>query len=352
MKTIEAIIIGGGQAGLATSYCLGQQGIEHIVLEQASQVGHAWRDMRWDSFCLLTPNWSLLLPGAEYSGPDPDAFTPRTEIIAMLEQYASRFKMPVQFSTRVGAVIPLTDGAWRVITNRGDWQTHHVIVATGLFQRPKKAPMQGQLSADILQLHCSSYKNPAQLPAGGVLIVGSAQSGCQIAEELLDCGRQVWLSVGTAGRVPRRYRGKDIYMWLNQMGFFDRTPAALTSPMLRLAANPHLSGTRGGHSINLHLFARGGMRLIGHIIDGEGYHMKVADDLAQSLHTVDAKEDQIIRTIDAYIAANAIAAPEETLPQYNDGFRQAGLTQLDLKAEGIRSVIWAHGFDFDYSLGC
>ena len=350
MKTIEAIVIGGGQAGLAMSYCLGQQGIEHIVLEQAPQAGHAWRDMRWDSFCLLTPNWGLLLPGAEYNGPDPDAFAARADIIAQLEQYASRFKMPLQYNTKVEAVMPLTDGAWRVITNRGDWQTHHVIVASGLFQRPKQAPIQGQLSPDILQLHCSSYKNPSQLPAGSVLIVGSAQSGCQIAEELMESGRQVWLSVGTAGRIPRRYRGRDIMVWLDQAGFFDRTAAALASPLLRFAPNPHLSGTHGGHSINLHLFARGGMRLIGHIVDGEGYHVNAADDLAQSLHTVDAKEAQMIRMIDTYIAANAITAPEEMLPHFDDGFLQAGLTQLDLKAEGIHSVIWAHGFDFDYSL--
>lgn len=167
MKTMEAIVIGGGQAGLAMSYCLGQQGIEHIVLEQSPQIGHAWRDMRWDSFCLLTPNWSLLLPGIEYNGPDPDGFLTRAEIIAMLEQYASRFGMPLQYNTTVEAVLRQADDTYQVITNQGELQAHHVVVATGLFQLPRQAPLQGQLSPDILQMHCSEYKNPAQLPAGG-----------------------------------------------------------------------------------------------------------------------------------------------------------------------------------------
>lgn len=230
MKTIEAIVIGGGQAGLAMSYCLTQQGIEHTILEQAPQAGHAWRNMRWDSFCLLTPNWSLLLPGNEYSGPEPDIFASRTEIITMLEQYASRYSMPLQYNAKAEAVMPLSGGDYHVITNKGDWQTQNVIMATGLFQRPKQSPLQGQLSPNTLQLHCSDYRNPEQLPAGGVLVVGSAQSGCQIAEELLESGRQVWLSVGTAGRVPRHYRGKDITVWLKYTGFFDRTPDALASP--------------------------------------------------------------------------------------------------------------------------
>lgn len=350
MKTIEAIVIGGGQAGLAMSYCLSRQGIEHVVLEQASQAGHAWRDMRWDSFYLLTPNWSLLLPGFEYDGPDPDIFSSRAEIIARLEQYASRYNMPVQYDTMVRAVIPLADGGYHVLTAQGDWQAQNVIVATGFFQRPRRSPVHGLLSPHILQLHCSTYRNPGQLPEGGVLVVGSGQSGCQIAEELLESGRKVWLSVGATGRVPRKYRGKDTTVWLNLLGFFDRTPDMLASPRLRFAPNPHLSGTRGGHSINLHLFARSGMHLVGHVLSGEGYQIQLANDLEDSLHASDAVEAQIVQAIDTFITANSITAPEETLPQHRDGFQQAGLLELDLQAQGIRTIIWAHGFDFDYSL--
>ena len=350
MKTIEAIVIGGGQAGLAMSYCLNQKGIEHVILEQAPQAGHAWRDMRWDSFYLLTPNWSLLLPGFEYNGPEPDRFISRAEIIAMLEQYASRYSMPVQYDTRVGAVIPLEDGGYHVLTDQGDWRAQDVIVAPGFFQRPKRSPVQGLLSPHILQLHCSTDRNPEQLPQGGVLVVGSGQSGCQIAEELLESGREVWLSVGSTGRVPRQYRGRDIMVWLNMSGFFDRTPEMLASPKLRFASNPHLSGTHGGHSLNLHLFARSGMHLIGHVLAGEGDRLQLADDLENSLHVSDAVETQVVQAIDAFITAQHISAPEENLPQYRDGFQQAGLTEMDLDAQGIRTIIWANGFDFDYSM--
>lgn len=350
MKTIEAIVIGGGQAGLAMSFGLRQKGIEHVVLEQASQAGHAWRDMRWDSFYLLTPNWSLLLPGFEYDGPDPDLFMSRAEIIAMLEQYAGRYDMPVRYGTRVEAIIPLEGGGYHVRSDQGDWQAKNVIVATGFFQRPKHSPVQSLLSPHILQLHCSTYRNPEHLPAGGVLVVGSGQSGCQIAEELLESGREVWLSVGTTGRVPRKYRGKDITVWLNMSGFFDRTPDMLASPRLRFTSNPHLSGTHGGHSINLHLFARSGMHLVGHVLAGEGDHLQLADDLENSLRASDAVETQIVQLIDTFIASNHVTAPEETLPQHRDGFRQVGVTGLDLQAQGIRTIIWANGFDFDYSL--
>lgn len=350
MKTIQVIIVGGGQAGLSVSYCLGQRHIEHVVLEKMPQAGHAWRDMRWDSFCLLTPNWSLLLPGFEYGDAEPDAFTSRDGIVSLLEQYESRFSLPVQHNTAANAVTPLTDGGYSVVTDQVVWTAKNVVIATGLFQKPKVSPVQDQLSPQILQLHCSSYRNPSSLPDGGVLVVGSAQSGCQIAEELLESGREVWLSVGAAGRVPRRYRGKDIIFWLNGLGFFDRTPDMLASPRLRFAANPHLSGTHGGHNINLHLFARSGMHLIGHIIAGEGYRVRIADDLGQSLDFADAAEARTIQSIDQFITANSLSAPVETLPHYRDAFQQAGLTELDLQAQGIRTVIWAQGFDFDYSL--
>ena len=290
------------------------------------------------------------MPGSEYAGTDPDAFISRAGIVSLLENNESSFQLPVQHNTIAEEVIPLPAGGYRVVTNQGDWSARNVIIATGLFQKPKRSAIRAMLSPQLHQLHCSDYRNPSSLPDGGVLIVGSAQSGCQIAEELLESGRQVWLSVGTAGRVPRRYRGKDITVWLNMLGFFDRTPDALASPRQRFAANPQLSGTRGGPSLNLHLFARSDMHLVGHVIFGEDHRVQLANDLEQSLSATDAIEDRFARSIDAFIAANGITAPEETLEHYRDGFAQSGLTQLDLKARDVKTIIWANGFDFDYSL--
>ena len=212
MERIETVVVGGGQAGLATSYFLKQEGREHVVLEQAAQAGNAWRTGRWDSFTVVTPNWSVRMPGAEYSGPDPDGFMPRDEIVAYFEQYADRFQLPMQYSTRVVSIEQLDSSGYRVQTDTGIFEADNVVIATGFEQLPKIPPFASDLPSDITQLHSSAYRNPQSLPSGAVLVVGSAQSGCQIAEELYQSGLQVYLSTGaSSGRAPRRYRGQDTF---------------------------------------------------------------------------------------------------------------------------------------------
>lgn len=347
-EKIETIIIGGGQAGLATSYHLGRRGREHLVLEQAAQAGNAWRNDRWDSFALLTPNWSFRLPGAEYDGDAPEGFMPRAEIVARFERYVERFRLPVQYGQRVLAVEP-DDAGYRVRTETAQWQTRNVVVATGLFQRPRLPAYSAALPPAVTQLHSGQYRNPEALPPGAVLVAGSGQSGCQIAEELYLSGRRVYLCVGSAGRAPRRYRGKDVYDWLNRCGFLDRTADKLPSPRARFAANPQVSGRDGGRSLNLHQFARDGVRLLGRLQAARDGRLWLAPDLHENLARADKFEADLVKLIDGYIARAGLSAPAEGLPELRDGFAQESVTELDLRAAGITSVIWAMGYAFDFN---
>lgn len=351
MEKIETIIVGGGQAGLSTSYYLCQMGHEHLILEQASQAANAWRHDRWDSFALLTPNWSIKLPGTVYHGNNPDGFMTRAEIVALLEKYIENFDLPVQYDTSVTEVTQLENGeGYQVNTNDRIYQARNVVMATGQFQKPKFPAFSANLPASILQLHSGEYRNLTQLPEGAVLVVGSAQSGTQIAEEIYQSGRTVYLCVGSAPRVPRRYRGRDIFSWLSDTGFTERTVDKLPSPRVRFAGNPHLSGRDGGRTINLHLFARDGVRLLGRILDAQDGKIKLAADLKENLAKADKAEADITAMIDQYIAKNGMNAPEEVLPKHQDGYAVEEITDLDLKAAGINTIVWAMGYNFDYSL--
>jgi putative flavoprotein involved in K+ transport len=320
------------------------------VLEQGTHAAPVWRNERWDSFTLVTPNWTLCLPGAEYDGPDRDGFMPRDEVVAYFARYADQFGLPIQYNTRVRVIEPLGGGGYRVETPERTYQASNVVVATGFEQSPKIPPLASGLSPEVTQLHSSRYRNPESLPAGAVLVVGSAQSGAQIAEELYQGGREVFLSVGGAGRVPRRYRGKDVVEWLTQIGFFDITPDKLPVPKEQFAP-PHVSGTQGGHTLNLHQFARDGVTLLGHLHGASGHTISLAPDLHESLGRADGFERDVVqKMIDGYIQAQGIDAPAEDLPQLRDGFEQSIVEDLDLNAAGISSVIWATGYRYDYGL--
>ena len=350
MERIDTIIVGGGQAGLATSFYLKKQGREHLVLERADRPGAAWQQ-RWDSFTLVTPNWAFRLPGVEHPGDDRDGFMPRDEILRVFESYAAGQELPVRFGIDVTAVEPLAERpGYLVRTPTGsDFEAQNVVVATGMYQCPKIPAFSSGLPTDIVQLHSGQYRNPASLPPGAVLVVGSGQSGCQIAEELYKSGRRVYHSIGSAGRAPRRYRGKDTYEWLVLAGFFDRTPDMLPSPKARFAPDPHLSGAGGGHTLNLHRFARDGVTLLGHLRGASGCRLDVAPDLHESLSKADQFEAQLVKLIDGYIAKNGLDAAQEHLPELRDGFDQAVITELDIPKADITSIIWAAGYRFDFS---
>ncbi len=347
-EQVDTIIVGAGQGGLSTSYYLMQQGREHIILEQADQVAEAWRK-RWDSFTLITPNWTIRLPGAEYQGDDPDGFMARDEVITYFEEYIEQFKMPIRFGIRMTSVEPMEAG-YLVSTDKGEFESANVVIATGFNQQPRIPPFGSNLSAEIFQLHSSVYRNPEALPAGAVLVVGSAQSGCQIAEELYQRGINVYLSVSRAGRFPRRYRGKDITRWLDEIGFSDRTVDQLPSPKAKFQASAHGTGKDGGHTINLHQFARDGVVLLGHIQSVQEDQIVLAPDLKENLANTDKIEADIIKGIDNYIEKSGQDVPIDPLPELSDGFQEELISELDLKSAGITSVIWATGYKFDFSL--
>lgn len=346
---METIIVGGGQAGLCVSYYLTQQRREHIVLEQSSKAGEAWRNHRWDSFTFVTPNWSILMPGAEYNGGHPDGYMPRDEIIAYFEEYVERYKLPLRYGARV-MEIEKSERGYTVRTDSGTLEAAHVVIATGSFQTPKLPAFSVDLPPEIQQFHSSEYRNPNALKPGAVLVVGSAQSGCQIAEELYQSGRKVYLCVGSTGRAPRHYRGKDIIRWLYETGFFDRTVDKLPSPKAKYGSNPQGTGKDGGHNINLHQFVRDGVSLLGHIRGVQGNKITLAPDLKESLAKSDKFEADLLKMIDEYIEKNNIGTPKETPPILRDGYEVEEILELDLVSAGITSVIWATGYKFDFSL--
>jgi putative flavoprotein involved in K+ transport len=350
MRKIETVIVGSGQAGLATSYHLGRLGLEHVILERSDKPASSWRGRSWDSFCLVTPNSFFRMPGAELNHLDRNAFLDRSEVIGFFDAYAKKHSLPVEYQTLVTSIEQSDRNTYIVRTDEVTWEATNVVIATGFFQKPGIPEIAGKLSREIRQLHSSEYRNPASLPPGSVLVVGSGQSGTQIAEELHHHGRQVFLSVGKAGRAPRRYRGKDIIEWLELVGLFDLTPEQLPPGMGKFDAIPHLSGSNGGHTINLHQFARDGITLLGHVRDIRVTTITIAQDLKDSLILADRFESEATTMIDSYITENNLDVPMESLPQLTDGFEQSMIKDLDLKKEGISTVIWATGYNFDYHM--
>jgi putative flavoprotein involved in K+ transport len=346
---VNTVVVGGGQAGLSVSHYLTKHAVSHVVLEQADQPADAWRSHRWDSFTLNTPRWQSRVPGARYGEDDPHGFMPKQEVVAHLEELASR--LPVRSRVRVASIARDKHGGYVVAIDGGETiKTRNVVVATGLYQTPKVPRLARDLPAAIKQLHSDNYRNPDQLLSGAVLVVGSAQSGAQIAEELYESGRKVYLATGRAGRTPRRYRGRDANWWFARMGQYERKVSELPSPKAKFSGKPHISGTKGGHTINLHQFARDGVTLLGRLAHIEGGIIKLNSDLHDNLAAADRAEAEFVEAVDAYIAASGLSVPEATLPVLRDGFDQEILTELDLAAAGITNVIWATGYSFDFSL--
>lgn len=352
MKPIRTntLIVGAGQAGLATSYYLKLLGYDHIVLDRAEKAADMWRNQTWDSFTFVTPNWSLRMPGADYAGENRNEFMARRMIIEFFEDYITRFNLPVKFDIDVKSVAQISDEGYLIKTNGPDFVARNVVIATGFFQSPKNPRFSHKISPNVRQLHSSQYRNPFSLPEGSVLVVGSGQSGGQIAQELFRAGRKVFLSVGRAGRVPRRYRGRDIIEWLELIGLFDLTPEQLPPGMGKFDGIPHLSGVGGGRTINLHEFARDGITLLGHVIDANQNIISLAPDLHATLEMVDSFESNATAAIDEYISTNGIDAPEVILPKHKHGFQQRLLENVDLRKERINTIIWCTGFNFDYSM--
>ena len=335
-------VIGAGQAGLATSYHLTQLGVDHVVLE-AGRIAETWRSRRWDSFCLVTPNWSVQLPGGEYSGPEPDGFMNKNELIDHFEDWAVSFHAPVREACAVTAVDPDGDG-FALTTSDGPMSARTVVIATGGYQRAYRPPNAMQLPDSIDQLLTEDYSCPDALEPGNVLIVGSGQSGCQIAEELHGTGRKVFLACGRAPWAPRRMGGHDLVWWIVESGWWQRKLSDLPSPAARLISNPLATGHGGGHDLDLRALHAMGVELVGRYLGAADARVNFGDDVSQN---ADAG-DNMSRVFKKFVDATSEALGLGTVWEMPEPFRVQTRTHLDLAIEGIRTVIWTTGYRPDY----
>ncbi|KQT61014.1 FAD-dependent oxidoreductase [Methylobacterium sp. Leaf456] len=346
-RHVPVVIVGGGQAGLSVSHHLKERGIRHLVFEKET-AAHTWASQRWDTFCLVTPNWQCDLPGHRYDGPDPDGFMKRDEIVAYLKAFVAKVDPPIREGVAVTRVSRREDGPFSVETSEGDYTADEIVVASGGYHRPIIPRMAERLPGSITQIHSNQYRNPAQLPEGAVLVVGSGQSGAQIAEDLHLAGRKVHLAVGDAPRCARFYRGRDVVTWLADMGYYAMTVE--NHPLrdgVRDNTNHYVTGRDGGRDIDLRRFALEGMRLYGALEDFSDGALRFRDNLKRSLDSADRTYNGINAAIDKYIAENGI----EALPQapYRPVWEPGEpVMRLPLAGSGITSVVWCIGFTPDF----
>ena len=336
------VVVGAGQAGLAVSYELTAREVEHVVLERA-RVGQSWLGL-WDSFCLVTPNWTMRLPGAAYSGDDPEGFVPRDEIVRYLRGYASSFGAPVREGVGVDSLEPGPGGGFLLCTSAGELRAESVVVCTGAYQRPHRPAIAAGFPRDVLVIDAQDYRNPAALPSGKVLVVGSGQTGCQLSEELHEAGREVFLACGRAPWLPRRPGGRDIVTWLRETTFFDTPLSDLPSPAARLGANLLVTGQRGGHDLHYRTLQATGVQLLGRLAGVEGHRASFAADLADSVAFGDARYADIRKLLTKQLPIKGIMAPELPDPP---PFHADPPLELDLNGFGV--VIFTSGFRPDYT---
>lgn len=345
---VDALVIGAGHSGLAMSHCLTARGVDHVIIERG-EVANTWKTERWDSLRLLTPNWQARLPGHAYDGDAPDDFMTMPEVIGFVEAYARRTEAPTRTRTTVTQVTPSDDG-YRVRTSRGDWLTRSLVVASGGFNTPHVPPCSVAVPAGVEQFTPHSYRNPKQLPEGGVLVVGGSATGLQLAEEIHASGRPVTLSVGEHVRMPRRYRGRDVQWWMDAAGVLDeRWDEVDDLVRARNVPSPQLVGTPDHATLDLNRLTDGGVRLVGRLATIRDGKALFSGGLHNVCTLADLKMNRLLETFDEW----AEAQPEDpgTGPRVRcEPTRVARDTPLglDLGSGKIRSILWATGFRPDY----
>lgn len=342
---IDVAVIGGGQAGLSASYYLQRSGLSHLVFERRNAM-HTWAEQRWDNFCLVTPNWQCALPGHVYEGNDPHGFMKRDKILEYLEEFKKKVNAPLREGVDVKQVKPRADGGFDVLTSVGHFVARQVIVASGGYSEPMMPRFAERLPDNIIQIHSASYKSAAQLPAGEVLVVGSGQSGAQIAEDLHLEGRKVHLAVGNAPRCARFYRGRDVVAWLADMGYYELSVDE--HPLregVRDNTNHYVTGRDGGRDIDLRKFALEGMQLYGSLEGYEGGAVRFKLGLKEALDSSDKTYNSINAAIDKYIVERNIEAPSASVyePVWEPKEEKEALDVAQLSA-----IIWCIGFKPDF----
>ena len=347
MPSIDTLVIGAGPAGLAVSHLLNDAAVDHVVLERG-RVADRWRTERWDSLQLLSPNWATRLPGWRYDGDDPSGYMTAAETVSYFERYAVSFDAPVREEVTVEHLRP-GPGGFLVGTTDGTWQARNVVMATGWCDLPFIPPAARELSPVVAQVTPTSYRNPEQLPAGGVLVVGASASGVQIADELIRAGRDVVLAVGRHSRLLRRYRGMDIWWWLDRIGRFDKTIDEVPDPeQARSEGSIQLIGRPDHRDVDVGTLQTLGVRLAGRLRRVAGSQVEFAPDLAATTSASDSRLNHTLADIDRHIVAAGLEA-EVTAPERPTPLRDTtGVDQLDLTGAGISTVVWATGFRRSY----
>jgi len=343
-EKVETLIIGGGQAGLAMSEHLSRLGLSHLIVER-HRIVERWRSQRWDSLVANGPAWHDRFPGREFARA-PDSFATRDEIVDYFVSYAKQIKAPIRCGVEITALRHNADGSFMAEAPTGSFHARNVVIATGPFQR---AVLPGILpsGSQVVQIHSASYRNPAQLAQGAVLVVGAGSSGVQIADELLRAGRRVYLAVGPHNRPPRRYRGRDFVWWLGALGEWDARAVAPGTEHVTIA----VSGAHGGHTVDFRDLAARGITLLGRAANFDDGVLYLEDDLAKNIALGDTNYLSVLDAADAYVARHSIDLPPEP------GARAIGplprcvtdpILKLNLAAAGITSIVWATGYTLDF----
>ena len=348
MRT-TTVVIGAGHAGLAVSHCLAAHAIDHVVVERG-EVANSWRTERWESLRLLTPNWQTRVPGFAYDGDDPDGFMTMAEVVAFFERYARFVDPPLETRTNVESVTRDGDG-YEVLTDRGTWKCATVVLASGGCNLPKIPSVAAELPGTVESRTPMDYTRPSDLPEGGSLVVGASASGVQIAEEVHGSGRPVTLAVGEHVRMPRVYRGKDILWWMDRTGLHDERYDEIDDILrARRLPSPQLVGTRERTTLNLNALTDQGVRLVGPVVGFSDGKVQFSGSLRNKCNLADLKQGRLLDSIDEWVAENGLDDDVEPPHRFAPTrVEEAPPLTLDLAQSGVRSVIWATGYEADHS---
>jgi putative flavoprotein involved in K+ transport len=346
---VTTVVIGAGHAGLAMSRCLTDRSIDHVLLERG-EVGNSWRRERWDSLRLLTPNWQARLPGFRYRGCDPDGYMSMPEVIDFIDAYADTLSAAVETGTAVTSVRPQGDG-YLVVTDRGDWHCQAVVLASGAFNVPLVPALSQAVPRSVAMLTPASYRNPAQVEDGGVLVVGASATGLQLADEIHRSGRPVTLAAGGHVRMPRLYRGRDIQWWMDAAGLLDeRYDEVDDITRARRVPSPQLVGTPERSTLDLNSLTDRGVSLVGRLTGIRDGVAQFSGSLRNVCQLADLKMNRLLGGIDEWAMRSGLAGevpePERHAPTRVDDSPRLG---LDLTSGAIRTIVWATGYRPDYS---